>query len=225
LHGIGYAFTLTLRDCPKTAKEYIKIRKAFILRLKRMFSIRIHWLTEWQLRGVPHLHGCVYFKDTEKNLFLANGITSHWLDLTRHLGTQKNSQKVVYIRDILGWKKYLSKHGSRGVNHYQRSEKNIPKGWVKTGRMWGHTGDWPTQEIKIELDEPAFYSYRRLLRSWRKADARKAKNRFRIKSARSMLKCNLPNLSRTRGVSEWIDLKDSLALLEVIKAMGHKVEC
>ena len=53
LSGHGFAFTLTLRDCPESHDDWHKIRKAFTMRLQRSGMIRLHWVTEWQRRGVP----------------------------------------------------------------------------------------------------------------------------------------------------------------------------
>lgn len=124
--------------------------------------------------------------------------------------------------DDVGWLQYLSKHASRGAAHYQRAMSTIPKGWQKTGRMWGHLGDFPTREPQgLELDDRDWFKFRRIVRGWRLAQARGRKlfsedlgrrfldeqtRRRRIKSARRMLQCKDPLLSRCRGVSEWIPL-------------------
>lgn len=52
LTGAGLALTLTVRDCPDTSDEWHSIRRAFERRLKRMGLIRMHWVIEWQRRGV-----------------------------------------------------------------------------------------------------------------------------------------------------------------------------
>jgi hypothetical protein len=228
LDGVGYSFTLTLRDCPKSATDLSKLQRYFTQWLRDNKAIRIHWLIEWQKRGVPHFHGCVYFPKTPENLSLSRKITAYWVKLTKHLGTQSKGQKVDLIRDILCWKKYLSKHGARGVDHYQRSDESRPKTWGSTGRMWGHIGEWPTSEIKLEVDQPGFYTYRRLLRSFVKANARKEKNPKQksknIRFSRTMLKCNERNLSSVRGVSQWINYHETLQLLQLVKEMGHEIK-
>ena len=62
LYGIGFALSLTIRDCPESHDQWHKIRRAFLMRLSRMGLIRCHWLTEWQRRGCPHLHAAVWFE-------------------------------------------------------------------------------------------------------------------------------------------------------------------
>ncbi len=210
--GIGYAFTLTLKDCPPTSKEFHRILKNFTLRLRRSGFTRMHWVIEWQRRGVPHIHGITYFKTPPKT-----GLITHWLKVSKAYGSQFQSQYVLEINDPIGWKKYLAKHGARGVDHYQRSNLKKPKSWDKAGKMWGHLGNWPTQEIALEIDSQSFYTFRRLTRSWRKSNARKERNRFRIKSSRRMLKCNARSLASVRGISEWIPREISLAMLRYIK--------
>ena len=61
LSGAAVAFTLTIRDCPPTSDDWKILRETFIKRLRRAGMVRLHWLTEWQKRGVPHLHGIAYF--------------------------------------------------------------------------------------------------------------------------------------------------------------------
>jgi hypothetical protein len=61
LTGHGCAVTLTIRDCPPSAQDWKRLREALFVRLRRMGLVRAHWLTEWQRRGVPHLHGALWF--------------------------------------------------------------------------------------------------------------------------------------------------------------------
>ena len=73
LDGEGFAVTLTLRDCPPTAEDWQYLVKQFFMYLKRILSyasaalggdftlLRYHYVTEWQRRGVPHLHATIYF--------------------------------------------------------------------------------------------------------------------------------------------------------------------
>lgn len=112
---------------------------------------------------------------------------------------------------------------ARGVNHYQRAGK--PPGWDKTGRLWGHTGTWPIGEpVAGSNSREEFWRFRRLVRSWRVADARaelllavdekgRRAARRRVASGRRMLRCNDRVLSQVRGVSEWIPEGLGMALL------------
>ena len=63
LTGAGVALTLTLRDCPPTADDWHKLRRAWEKRMVRAGMVRLHWVTEWQRRGVPHLHCALWFPD------------------------------------------------------------------------------------------------------------------------------------------------------------------
>lgn len=210
----GYAFTLTLRDCPTTSDDWHKLRKAFLYRLRRSGMHRLHWVTEWQRRGVPHLHGCVWSTDINYD----RAILSHWLNISLPYGAGPQGQHVNRINDAIGWFKYLAKHAARGVQHYQRSAENIPAGWRKTGRVWGHWGDWDTRDaLKLHVEDSTYYRLRRLVRSWRKADARDSGDRFRIRSARKMLSCPDRLQSEIRGISEWVDIDTMLLLLDLAR--------
>lgn len=220
---VGFALTLTLRDCPPSADTWHTLRRKFLKRIERMGLIRSHWVTEWQRRGVPHLHGAFWFPvagNTDLNLLSAT-IISHWLAVASPYGVSFRAQHCTVIHDAVGWFQYVAKHAARGVKHYQRSSENIPDAWKKTGRMWGHTGSWDTRDpINLKLSNDVYYRLRRLVRSWRIADARSSGDPFRIKSARSMLTCHNRSLSDVRGISEWIDQESMLTLLDVAKGTG-----
>ena len=122
---------------------------------------------------------------------------------------------VVPITGPEGWLKYLSKHASRGVRHYQRQGK--PAGWESTGRLYGHGGMWPRVEpIHGQMDDPTFRRMRRMVRSYVVAEARStllaarpgtpahASARRRLTWARHMLRCNDRSLSAVRGFSGWV---------------------
>lgn len=224
LTGEGMALTLTLRDCPPTHDDWHRLRNALVRRLRRLGMIRMHWLTEWQARGVPHLHAAVWFESS--NVDLVSAVRRHWVELAAPWGAAPQGQHLTAITDSVGWFKYLSKHAVRGVGHYQRSAENIPRGWQKTGRVWGRLGEWVTQDgIRVQVSDSAFYAYRRIVRNWRYADARAKGERRRMRSARKMLQAKDENLSRVRGVSEWINLETSLAIVAHLGAMGYEVSC
>lgn len=224
LTGEGYSFTLTVKDCPETAVQFHTYRTILLKRLNRLGAVRSHWLVEWQRRQVPHLHGCVYFDTSD---FDPRLITSNWCDISGSLGSLSRGQDVKPIHDTLGWLGYLAKHGARGVSHYQRQNKNIPEGWKKTGRMWGHTGDWPTEDpMRFEIDQAGYFLWRRVSRSWSKSQARQAeKNRSaQIRYARQMLKCWDKHLSPVRGVSEWLPVDISARLVVWLGGLGYEVK-
>lgn len=145
-----------------------------------------------------------------------------WLDVARDYGPQLHAQDVAPITGAAGWLKYLSKHASRGVRHYQR--QGMPPGWTKTGRLWGKTGEWPVgMPERNHTSMAAYWRFRRLCRSWRIADARKSGNAARISHARRVLTCNDPRLSAVRGISDWIDPVIGGMLLDLLASEGHLV--
>lgn len=221
-------FTLTVRDIPETHADWYRILDLYRKGLYRQGAVMDHWVTEWQKRGAPHLHGVVFFGDQDPNLdrmdlslllsMKMSKANKHWLSLTRHLGTSQRGQQIKFMSDAAGWFVYLSKHASRGFAHYQRDKANIPKGWVKTGKMWGKGGDWPLSEEAFVLSKEALFRYRRLVRTWKikeaqcelaKAhlynDKREAKAaRKRIIYTRNMFKRNKRTESEVRGINERI---------------------
>lgn len=227
LTGAGVALTLTLKECPSTAVDWHRIRRAWIKRMERAGMIRLHWVTEWQRRGVPHLHVAIWFADCYD---FATAINA-WVDLAAPYGAGHRGQHATKIDGVIGWFQYLSKHASRGVKHYQRNAENIPAGWKsKTGRVWGHVGDWPLAEPrKFHIQDHTndgdggWFRMRRMVRSWRLADARQSGNAWRIRSARAMFRDSDPNLSRLRGFSEWIPEPIQFRMIANLVERGFQV--
>lgn len=214
LSGAGYALTLTVKDTPPSAREWHALRRNWIDRLERRGLVRLHWVVEWQKRGTPHLHVAAYFG---RALTPAErwDLLAQWTDVAAAYGAGWRSQDVKPIDGPMGWLKYLSKHAARGVAHYQRQGK--PEGWESTGRLWGYVGDWPLVEpIEVTLTTAEYYRMRRLVRAWRVADARRAGDPARIAYARRSLKCPDADLSRVRGVSEWVP--ESVVLEQLLEA-------
>lgn len=223
LAGLAYSFTLTLRDCPPSHKEWQALRNRWFKRLWRMDLLRLHWVTEWQIRMVPHLHGCAYF-DSEGRA-TARRIIEAWLEVADEYRPAVQSQFVAQMYDTVGWFQYVSKHAARGLRHYQRSPDKIPPGWQGvTGRMWGAVGDWPrTDALALDMSMPGFHTFRRLLRRRRIADARAEGSARRIAQARRMLRCTDHKRSAVRGASDWCDLSESLMLVAAVRSLGHVV--
>lgn len=234
LTGDGYAVTLTLRDCPATAQDFHALRRKWQKRMERAGMVRLHWVIEWQRRGVPHLHGAIWFDGKTAaagDAYVRNLMQSAWL-MAGASGDYRAGYGGQFVRVIdgaVGWFQYMSKHAARGVKHYQRSPEGIPEGWQgRTGRMWGHIGQWPVRDgIRIELDgengDGGYFAFRRLVRAWRVADARASGDRWRLRSARRMLLCHQRPLSTVRGVSEWIPEHVQDALLANLAARGYHV--
>lgn len=225
LDGFGYAFTGTVRDCPATSDDFHSVLRKYFRRLLRLEAVRLHWIIEWQRRGVPHVHMAVYFS-RELTAVEQFALKQHWVTLCEPYGAAPEAQYVLPISGPAGWLQYLSKHAARGAAHYQRAGK--PSGWEKTGRLWGRQGLWPEEEpMRFDVPRGAYFRYRRLVRSWRLADARAekdAKTRARrIRSARGMLRCHDRALSEVRGISEWIDQDKLLQFLAVLADDGHEV--
>lgn len=227
LDGYGVAVTLTVRDCPPTADDWHRLRRAWIERMRRAGMIRLHWVTEWQRRGVPHLHGAIWFPSRE--LAIAAEPLEAWVEVAGKYGAELRGQHARRIDGPVGWFQYLSKHAARGVKHYQRTSENIPEGWQKkTGRVWGKSGDWPVQEaVRFNLQDHhgdgGWFAFRRLVRSWRRADARASGDRHRIRSARRMLKCSDQGRSRLIGFMEWMPHEVQMALLANVAGRGYSV--
>ena len=224
LDGYGYAVTLTLRHCPYSHEVWHSMRDTFIKRLARMGMVRLHWLTEWQRRGVPHLHSAVWFG----NPVDPRSIVDAWLAVAKDYYPNSRSQNVVEITDSVGWFKYLAKHAVRGAGHYQRSNESIPPGWKKTGRMWGKSGTWKLEEpIRINLRPDGYYAFRRIVKGWRLAQAKADttdSRKYRVRSAKNMLVTTDEHLGRVRGVSEWINHDLQEQILTYLAAAGYTVE-
>lgn len=233
---VGLSGSLTLRRIPESHEDWKGLCHTFFKRLRRKGLYRLHWLTEWQSRGAPHLHFAAWF-DTSKVAQVVGDlglpvqafpalVASDWLQLSAPYRSGPDAQHVVSIFDELGWLQYLAKHASRGAAHYQRAIGSIPAGWEKTGRMWGHLGDFPTREpLGLELDDLGWFCFRRIVRRWRISQARASKGPRgrRVRSARRMLSCHDPLLSRVRGVSEWIGLDLGLTIAQHLARAGYEV--
>lgn len=222
LDALGYAYTLTMRETPATGEDWQSLRVAFEKRVRRLPGfVRLHWVVEWQKRGTPHLHCAIYFAapvalDPARVVFA-------WLAVADRYGASLAGQHWDDISGPLGWLQYLSKHAARGVKHYQRQGR--PAGWDSTGRLWGRAGAWPAETpMRFDLDMPAYHRYRRLVRSWRIADARAAGDPRRIALARRMLACPSPRLSAVRGVSDWVPESTSAAFVALLASEGRSVD-
>lgn len=215
LTGHGYALSLTLKDCPATPGDWQKVRRAYVERLRRMGLVRMHWLTEWQRRQVPHLHGAVWF---DRPIELPRLIL-HWLAVADAYRAGPFSQYVTEIRGTVGWFEYLAKHASRSVTNYQRSPESVPKHWAGvTGRMWGHIGSWPVAEPKdIEIPWGAFFRYRRYMLAYQVGKARRQSDTPRAQFYRRYLKAARRGaMETTHGVAlprVWIPEDDQWQLL------------
>lgn len=215
LTGHGYALTLTVKELPPSAEDWKKAREAWLDRVRRLPGfLRLHWVTEWQRRGVPHMHCAVYFETplTSKDL-----PTLLWTLVCENRGwtALMGSQDSKSIDGAAGWLKYLSKHAARGVKHYQRMGK--PEGWTKSGRLWGKVGEWPVElPIRAELTREQGFRFRRLVKQWAIAQARTSGDWKRVSYLRRLLKNNDRVISQVRGLSDWVPERVFLDLVECL---------
>lgn len=226
LSGHGYALTLTMRDTPPDRDALDRAFRALMTRYSRVAGfVRLHWVMELQRRGTPHYHMAVYTSEPLPRRGWE--LVEHWLAVAEPWGASWGAQKVEPLQDSNAWLRYLSKHASRSVAHYQR--QGMPPGWDKTGRLWGHRGDWPivAEPMRFTLSREGWFRYRRLVRSWRLADARTARDpktrARRISSARRMLAAPSRERAEVRGTSEWIPEHVQIALLGLLADQGHEV--
>ena len=217
--GELHSFTLTVRHCPHAPDDWIRVRKAFFRRLAHRGSQTLLWLTEWQRRGVPHLHGIVVLPSS----FPPVDFLLQWLGAAKEFEPNQRAQVLRHIYDPVGWSEYLGKHSARGVQNYQRSNANIPPGWCgKTGRMWGHRGQFPTREpIDLDLAPAQFFMLRRILRLRAISQARARADPAGITYARTMLKHSDPTVSRVRGLSQFADIDRTLNLVAFLATTGR----
>lgn len=209
LSGEGDAVTLTLRDCPASHEEWQRILASLFQSLRRAGLLRWHWVVEWQRRGVPHVHLAVYGRRPP-----GQAVVSLWLRLTgERYGAWRCAQYVTPITGPVGWLKYLSKHASRGVAHYQRQSR--PEGWEKSGRLWGYGGSWPVlAPVAGVLERGEFWRLRRMIRRYVIAEARGRGDWRGVSYLRRMLACHDRALSEVRGVSEWVPVGVGVAMAE-----------
>lgn len=191
LCGFGFSVTHTVDKCP-TPELWAKWVKSYFKNIARKWPLtRYHSVTEWQRRGMPHLHAAVWFGGTTalgsgfaRQRFLTKGIRPReivlgkdipyehqlvalWLKITSEGGSHRLAQDVkpISLDDAGHWLKYLAKHGSRGVSNYQRHYSNVPKSWKgRTCQVWNKGGDWPTENsLEVHgLSQSEKYQVRRV---------------------------------------------------------------
>lgn len=239
LTGEPWALTLTIPSeqagkghLPDSAEFHAMLR-AMLERLRRMGAMRWHWVMEMTRRKTPHLHMTVWLPCSESPTpdFAVSRelkIRAAWEKITaRHGIAVSQRAQCVKRMSSAGWAQYCSKHGARGVKHYQREREALPESWRdRPGRMWGYGGDWPSpaarQPVRRELGRKAFWRYRRLVRQWCISNARKTTNsrlrRRYIRQARHMLACSHPKLSPVKPINVWIPSSVSSAFLALLEA-------
>lgn len=206
LSGVGWAITLTIRDTPPTSAEWTRCVELLTKALRRDPAVlRWHWVVEWQRRKTPHLHLAVY-----GDVRTPSRVVDTWLRVAAEFTPEPWAQKVEPITGAVGWLKYLSKHASRSVHHYQRQGR--PDGWTTTGRLWGKSSTWPcSSPVHGEIQWEPFIRTRRWLRGYLLSEARAKGDWSRVSYLRRSLKRQRDEL---RGVSEWVPDAVFMRMLE-----------
>jgi hypothetical protein len=173
---------------------------------------RMHWLTEWQRRQVPHMHAAVWFPEAIE----VESLRFHWMHAAQGYRPGPFSQDVRPIVGSVGWFEYLAKHAARSVSNYQRSRSGIPAQWQgKTGRMWGHLGSWPVSEPKeVEVEGRTFCQFRRLMLRYQVGKARRQGDHERVRYLRRY-RSHAPKLtSRVQALPRvWVPEDDQWGLV------------
>jgi hypothetical protein len=189
LYGAPVSFTLTVRDVPPTAEDWDKAKRALWMRFRRYGVVRVHWCLEWTRRGRPHLHGLAFlgthkgqpgrwvhekYLGTYWECFTPHVLVQWWSEVAGCWGVSPKGQHVS-VRETTeaAWLRYMAKHASRGVGHYQRQAEAVPEGWRTTGRMWGTFGaPWPILAEKRDVPTWVFHRFRRQVRALARSRAK-----------------------------------------------------
>ena len=205
--------------------------------------LRLHWVMEFQRRGVPHLHCAIWYEPNEldpltmkradrvrfvdgmesiarhgeqwegTNRYVAAMAVGDWLDLAEPFGAGIKGQHARPIIESVGWFQYLAKHCGRGKDHYQRQMDSLPDAWEKSPRVWGKRGQWVTED-PIEIELTDREWYR----------IRRLVRYQRVARCRAMLPAlgwdSLPPLHTkdwARSITEWPGSTGKLSLRQRIR--------
>ena len=215
--------------------------KRWIQYMKRHGLLHYYWILEFQATGNPHLHLLVWLDHDWDALEQYKALRS-WVNMLNKSDVGARLQGQIWENIDVGGElvvdgervpahpervlMYLAKHAARGVAHYQRQLSNMPEDWqYRSGRVWGHDRGLPLREQEnVECDYPTFWTFRRLIRRWRLAEARSIKDSDRrrraISQARGSLRCSRRDVSPYRGVSAWVPSDVASALLDAAVSMG-----
>lgn len=216
LTGYGWAYTLTLKTCPPTPKDWQRLVNLLLKRVARSPGyIRYHWVMEMQRRACPHLHLTVWWEGLHRHL------EKDWVEIAAAYEPSPKAQQAKPLDlqkdDGLGWFQYLSKHASRGHAHYQRQQAAMPKEWASCSRVWAKGGEWPIVDPGlIILEREQFYRLRRIVKGLTISEARQAKQWKRLRWARRTLKTGDQRTSSVRPVSEWMDGERQRRLMDAL---------
>lgn len=215
--------------------------KRWLQFMKRHGLRHYYWILEFQASGNPHLHVLAWLDHAWDALETYRALRS-WVGILNKSGVGARLQGQIWENIDVGGElvvdgervpahpervlMYLAKHAARGVAHYQRQIENMPDDWrYRSGRVWGHDRGLPLRaQQDFETDYPTFWTFRRLVRRWRLAEARGIKDADRrrkaISQARGSLRCSRRDVSPYRGVSAWVPSDVASALLDAAVSIG-----
>lgn len=133
MRGRSWAVTLTVPGLPSPSEWRGTVRRFLDWASRR--TTALHCVTEFQLRGAPHLHVAVWGGDGRE---LVGWWLAHWP------GSSRRAQHWRRIRTPAMWAQYCAKHGARGVRNVQRNRAVMVGRWrtESAGRLWHVRGDW-----------------------------------------------------------------------------------
>lgn len=244
IDGVPAFVTLTMPSGQMgevSAADFHGWLKRWIQYMKRHELVHYYWILEFQASGNPHLHVLVWLDHEPEPLETFKALRS-WVGILNKSGVGARIQGQIWEPIDVGGEitvdgetvpahpervlMYLAKHAARGVAHYQRQLSNMPEDWqYRSGRVWGHDRGLPLREQEnVECDYPTFWTFRRLVRRWRLAEAWSIKDADRrrraISQARGSLRCSRRDVSPYRGVSAWVPSDVASALLDAAVSMG-----
>jgi hypothetical protein len=178
-----------------------------------------HWLVEFQSRGAPHMHLFLVLHWSGAFKF-RSVLMQKWLSLVASTGALERGQHTSQLDDPLGWLRYLARHGSRSISHYQRD--GLPDGWTVTGRLWGRFGPWHLSSERYVCNDRVYFQLRRIAlklmtqqarrdleTAWLFGDLKKIQAiKTRINRLRLRLRASDPWKSASTGVADWLPTPD-----------------
>jgi len=244
LDGYGFALTFTVKHCD-SSETWAKWRNAFFDNCgKRWDLTRYHAVTEWQKRGVPHLHCAIWFcGDAEQADAKADSairsrpeiyqLLELWMKIASDGEPSICGQdgKEMPQDDQQHWLQYQAKHGVRGVSNYQRHSDNIPKAWKgKTGRVWQKGGSWPVNPwFKVEgVTQAQKHQIQRIFCRYMasnpshmrlKPDQKKASQRY----WKTFMQSNDRKTARFRSPSSFIPIEESAKIIKFVAPEAYFV--
>ena len=248
IEGVPAFVTLTMPSgqmSEVSAAEFHGWLKRWLQFMKRHGLRHYYWILEFQASGNPHLHVLAWLDRDWDALEQFKALRS-WVGILNKSGVGARLQGQIWERIDVGGEitvdgetvpahpervlMYLAKHAARGVAHYQRQIANMPEDWqYRSGRVWGHDRGLPLRaQQDFETDYSTFWTFRRLVRRWRLAEARSIKDydrrRAAIVQARRSLRCGRRDVSPYRGVSAWLPADVASQLLDAAAKGGEREE-